>query len=268
MPIDEKKLNKLKRLESVVRGGNAGILQYLFDMEEKMEEMRKELSPEIKELVTQIKGKDGVDGLDGNDGKDYVLTEKDKKQIANSITVPIVEKIIEKTETIREIPIVLKEITEQRIENPISGEMIVAKINDLEIEPRRQIDVDHIKGIDRLIKTKIDGQINILNDHRGGSKNLYQLNDVNLSGITDNQSIRYSSTTGLWTPFTPGSGGGYTKETPTGAVNSGNTTFIVTSVPVYIVADGSTYFENAGYAISGLEVEMTDAPTQFIRSFY
>ena len=65
-----------------------------------------------------------------------------------------------------------------------------------------------------------------------------------------------------------GGGGGYTKETPTGAVNSGNTTFIVTSVPVYIVADGSTYFENAGYVISGLEVEMTDAPTQFIRSFY
>ena len=37
------------------------------------------------------------------DGKDYVLTKQDKSEIAKSINVPIVEKVIEKTEVIKEI---------------------------------------------------------------------------------------------------------------------------------------------------------------------
>lgn len=59
-------------------------------------------------------------GDKGDKGDAYVLTKSDKKEIANSIPVPIVEKVIEKTvvreipgETIiREIPIVTKEIKE------------------------------------------------------------------------------------------------------------------------------------------------------------
>jgi hypothetical protein len=44
--------------------------------------------------------------IKGEDGKDYIITEKDKKDIAKSIKVPVVEKVIEKTETIVEKPIV------------------------------------------------------------------------------------------------------------------------------------------------------------------
>ena len=57
----------------------------------------------------------------GKDGKNYVLTEIDKLEIAEKIEVPVVEKVIEKTETIIEKP----------IEKDVSGEYIVDKINEL-----------------------------------------------------------------------------------------------------------------------------------------
>lgn len=63
-------------------------------------------------------------------------------------------------------------------------------------------------------------------------------------------------------------GSGITVETPSGLVNSSNTTYAVTATPKYIVADGITYFENNGYTIVGLTVTMTSEPTQYIRSIY
>ena len=38
---------------------------------------------------------DPIQGLPGRDGNDYILTKKDKKEIASYIEVPIVEKIVE-----------------------------------------------------------------------------------------------------------------------------------------------------------------------------
>lgn len=65
-----------------------------------------------------------------------------------------------------------------------------------------------------------------------------------------------------------GGGTGYTKATPTGSVNSSNTVYGVVAVPVYVVADGSTYFDGAGYVYGGGNITMTNPPTQFIRYFY
>lgn len=65
-----------------------------------------------------------------------------------------------------------------------------------------------------------------------------------------------------------GGSGGYTIETPTGAVDGVNTTFTATNTPVYIVSDGATLFENNGYTLSGLIITMSVPPTGFIRSFY
>lgn len=72
---------------------------------------------------------------------------------------------------------------------------------------------------------------------------------------------------------TGGGTGGYTIETPTGSLynqdtGTGGVSFTVTVTPVYIVADGGTYFENLGYTLSGLNVTMTNPVTQFIRSFH
>lgn len=75
--------------------------------------------------------------IQGIDGKDYILTEKDKEDIAKSITVPVVEKVIEKTvvEKIREIPgeTVIREIpivTKETVEVAVLDEATVAYLED------------------------------------------------------------------------------------------------------------------------------------------
>ena len=80
------------------------------------------------------------------DWKDYILTSKDKKEIADSIKVPVVEKIIEKTETIIEKPIVTNEIKEVAMYE--LWEQIVEKINSLPIDDDEyKIDASHIKNL-------------------------------------------------------------------------------------------------------------------------
>ena len=51
----------------------------------------------------------------------------------------------------------------------------------------------------------------------------------------------------------------------TGAVNSANTSFTFTQAPQAIIADGTTYFENNGYTLSGLTATMDIAPSQYIK---
>lgn len=53
------------------------------------------------------KGEDGytpVKGVDYFDGNDYILTQQDKKEIAEAIKVPVVEKVIEKIEVTKSKP--------------------------------------------------------------------------------------------------------------------------------------------------------------------
>lgn len=64
-------------------------------------------SPEIAQVKSELERIKDFD-----DGEDYVLTEADKAEIATLIKVPIVEKIIEKTQTIIEQPIVTNKIKE------------------------------------------------------------------------------------------------------------------------------------------------------------
>lgn len=45
--------------------------------------------------------------IKGEDGEDYILTKEDKNEIAKLVEVPVVEKVIEKTETIIEKPITI-----------------------------------------------------------------------------------------------------------------------------------------------------------------
>jgi len=95
-------------------------------------------------------------------GEDYILTEKDKKQIAQSIKVPIVEQIIERTEVIKEQPIVT-EIT-NNVENKDTGEQIIDKIN---------LDQTSLIDFSKIDTEPFDRQFNafkkdVLNIPRGG----------------------------------------------------------------------------------------------------
>lgn len=124
--LTEKQISKLKKLAGVMDNGNIAVLEHLFEIEEKIDEA----IPTLENIVGRfkgdkgekgdsIKGEDGytpIKGKDYFDGEDYVLTERDKKEIAKSIQVPIVEKVIEKRETvIRELPVVTKEIIEKEV---------------------------------------------------------------------------------------------------------------------------------------------------------
>jgi len=75
--------------------------------------LKKKLESELVLEIDKAELK-GDKGDKGDEGKNYVLTEKDKKEIAQKIQVPIVEKeiVIEKTEVIKEQPVV-KEIVKE-----------------------------------------------------------------------------------------------------------------------------------------------------------
>lgn len=98
------------------------ILQIL-ELEEQYEDLKKEVSfleskfasifPTVDVLNDKLKNITLKKGDPGKDGEDYILTEEDKKEIAASITVPVVEKIVEKVETIREIPQVTETIVKE-----------------------------------------------------------------------------------------------------------------------------------------------------------
>lgn len=60
-------------------------------------------------------------------------------------------------------------------------------------------------------------------------------------------------------------GSGFTISTPTGSVNGSNVTFVAAAIPLYVISDNQTYFENNGYTRSGLTITMDAAPFNFIR---
>jgi hypothetical protein len=132
--------------------------------EKEMPMMPETKMPEVQKMevmgaeVITIKGekgdtpKVGIDFEQPKDGEDYVLTEQDKKDIASKIKVPIVEKVIEKTETIRELPIVTNEIKE--VAKYETGEQIKEKILSIgltieDIEDLKKTLDDMKKGIER-----------------------------------------------------------------------------------------------------------------------
>lgn len=270
----ELSLLKLRRLEKIIEAGDDAILEYMLDLEERLEkiidkipelEEREQvvnLTDDIKsEIAYLVEGLIDKDKLRGKDGDSYTLTDEDKRDIARQIKVPVVEKKTEKIIERIETPIYNTEIKEVAVAD--TAEDIRNKLELLTGEER--LDKNAIRGLEdydevsRLAKTPRTGGA-------GGStaRNLYQLGDVNIQGITANQSIKWNGT--QWVPYTPVTG--YTVETPSGSVNSSNVTFTVTTIPVYIVADGITYFENAGFTRSSLTLTLDVPPSSYIRSFY
>jgi len=135
MPLSPQQ-QKLRRLALTEQQGVTGVLVVIDEVETslgaKIDAVEGQL-PALREAQdghTPQKGKDYFDGEDGHtpvkgkdyfDGKDYVLTEKDRKAIAKTIEVPIVEKVVETivekhTEVIREMPIVTNEIVRETTE--------------------------------------------------------------------------------------------------------------------------------------------------------
>jgi hypothetical protein len=180
-PLTTTDKNKLLRIAKVVDAGDAALIQEVFELEDKIDVVNNEVKDALKEvsdavtqtkkLVEDVKKMEGpsgytpVKGKDYVDGKDYILTTEDKKYIAEQITVPVIEKVIEKTTVVKEQPIVT-EIT-QTVENSVKAEEIVIKLESLKEDDR--LDVSAIKGLDtrekKLSSDTLSAFENVL-DHR------------------------------------------------------------------------------------------------------
>ena len=100
----------------------------------------------LREKIIQIIKSDLADELRGKDGEPYKLSNEDFERIIrvvlSRIKPSVVEKVIEKTEIIREKPTVTNEIKEVAVKD--SHEEIIKKIN----EGVLQIDKSRIKGLE------------------------------------------------------------------------------------------------------------------------
>ena len=78
--------------------------------------------------------------------------------------------------------------------------------------------------------------------------------------------LYYLSEAGVEYQLAPTSGSGVIVETPTGTINSVNTSFTVTAQPKWVVSDGVTFFSGAGYSYAALVITMEIPPSQYIRA--
>lgn len=84
---------------------------------------------------------------------------------------------------------------------------------------------------------------------------------------SNNQVLKWSSTLKRWVPGTA-TGDGATVETPIGDVDGTNNSYTVSNEPKWVVADGITYFDGAGYTYSAGTLTLDTSPVSFIRSIY
>lgn len=125
----------------------------LTELETEMQQQLAEFAETISKLAT--KGDTPIAGIDfpmPKDGDDYILTDEDKTEIASKIEVPIVEKvIIEKTETIKEQPIITNQVTNEikEVAKTDEPQIIADKLNTLEEKVDRKV----IKGLEKELLT-------------------------------------------------------------------------------------------------------------------
>ena len=150
--MTDAQLKKLEKYLNLLESTPEATLLMFEDMETELFNRLSSIEDKINNIKPEKgdKGDKGDDGLDGKDGENYILTEQDKKEIASTIEVPVVEKIIERTEVIKEQPIVTQEVKEVAVKD--TGEEIVKKINELPIKEKFQIGWEHIKGLKKLIE--------------------------------------------------------------------------------------------------------------------
>jgi hypothetical protein len=167
----------LSKTIEIKDGGEAAIAKEIINLEDKVQEVDLKIDNSIdgvrKDLETikldeekvvekiianipePIKGDKGEPG-DSIKGDSYILTSKDKQEIAKSIKVPIVDKVIEKTEVIIEKPIV-KEVAIAEDRQKIVEKINTGKKDDVKIK------TEQIEGIEKLTtKENLDRAVSIL----------------------------------------------------------------------------------------------------------
>lgn len=203
--MDPQKKKRLERLARVLHGGDIALFEFILELEDKAEiaipnlekkiqaaiESLDAIEPEIDKALNsiqvQLDEKTDDESLAARilslipsavPGKDYVLTPEDKKQIADSIEIPVAEKVIERTEVIREQPI---EIVKEKAVPDTPAETR-DKLESLEGDDR--LDKKAVKGLDVFIdQARLDRAVSILD-----SRTNYLINRVDALGRSGSRS--------------------------------------------------------------------------------
>lgn len=249
MPLTlEQKKNRLLRAAKVADQKEVALFKEILALEEKVAELLK-----MKKGDKGDQGDAGYTprkGVDYFDGEDYVLTTKDKKDIAKEIEVPIVEKVIEKTEVIKEQPIVTKEIKE------VVSPEIEERLGDLESD---------LEELEKKSKQNINGGVRVIGGRAGISlytngtkRGIAQM--VNLiPGIGVSLSYDYANGRN---DITINASASTSVLTATGTINDSNVTFTFTSEPAILIINGASYQQTGGaitWTYSGGTVTLSSA---------
>lgn len=78
--------------------------------------------------------------------------------------------------------------------------------------------------------------------------------------FTGNVEVTDDGMGGVIVDILSGGGSSLAFETPVGDIDGVNDTFTVSNVPLYVVLNGQTYFQNDGYTLSGLTITMLVIP--------
>lgn len=229
MQLTPKQTKKLQKIKDLIEKGDVGLLQYLMELEDKIDEE----IPQYKELISKLKGDKG------EDGKNYELTDDDKKEISqtvrslfdddafatkilNMIDIPIdrIAKEASKFIKVPEVKVNIKAIAKEasklvEVENGKDGldadeEKVILEVtknieNNLPqfgtsfrdglelLHGDERLDVSAVKGLDELIKEDSKGKYIV-----GGSRVLSQLLDTNILNPTNGQVLAYNGTSQWW----------------------------------------------------------------------
>ncbi len=284
-------MDKLKQLEdiakildreTVTQEEFVSMMGVLVDFVGQIKETNDSVQEEMNSAVTnclqrfnEIQGR--VSTL--KDGEDYVLTPQDKREIAGMINVPVVEKLIQHTETIREQPIItqvaLKDTPDETVDKVNASNKKIQKdrvegLEDLERTVRNNpgngpytfpVTTSFFNGL-RAKNLTINNSTAVLRGDtvyitvNGGSGSGQVVSVVAGTGIsvdsTDPANPIVSSTVTV-PPWMP-------PETPVGAINGSNVTYTLSYIPVnysgFLYVNGQYYNEGTDWTITSNIITM------------
>jgi len=275
---------KRKRAGKVVDTGSipAAQLQEAIETNEKLDSLTAAISEEKEQEVVikglkliTIKGDKGDKGEDGltptdeelkaiiqplipevKDGEDYVLTEEDKEEIAEKVKVPVVEKVIERTKTVVEKPIITNEVKE--VAKYEEGEAIFKKI-------KKFLKIEAIEDLDRLLRSMAaNGVVEYVGKAFDYIRNLA---DVKLTNLQVGDSLVWNGS--FWVNSASAGGGvSLATEMVTAVQDGENVTIDLTQLANYATLSAvqfSTYngqiVDKTRWSIVGSVLTITDAYT-------
>lgn len=218
-------------------------------------ELVERLAPIVKsDVIERLKVK-GEPGMPGRPGKDAQPVDENKivQRVRALIPTPKNGKDADEDAITRKILAKMptpKNGKDAVVEHEKITKQVVETLKEKRLKP------EHIDGLGEMMesywkKVRAQNRSGVL---RGGG-------DIVAAGT----GIAVTSVGGQKVISVTGSGSGITIETPAGVVNGSNATFTPTKRPLYVISDGVTYFESAGYTWTGTQIVMDVQPSIYIR---